>query len=312
MADMDEKRLADRLESAINGLGKHGILGIAPVMREAVEFIRARAALPDRPQAEGVRVKQLEWTLDHDGWWHAECAGFVREIRSHGRTEAEIDTLKKGAQGDFERHIRSGLSASAAPADIDHAADRSGAPAAGVTEAMVDGKALIAEAKQQLVIAYRGGSYKSKINMAMHRLTAAERALDAALSHRAQEADGGWRPIATAPKDGSKFDVWVPDAFGGHRMTDLSFNSKGQLRQHGLLTPAERPRWPTHWMPSRLSEAQIRWLKWVRDAGGVTDVTDHRTARPVHEQGLVTFCSHDNSYSITDAGRRLLEQEEGR
>lgn len=59
----------------------------------------------------------------------------------------------------------------------------------------------------------------------------------------------GWQPIETAPRDGVKFDAWVPDAFGGHRMVNLSFNRKGQLRQHGLITPAELPRWPTHWMP---------------------------------------------------------------
>jgi len=58
-----------------------------------------------------------------------------------------------------------------------------------------------------------------------------------------------WQPIETAPKDGTKFDAWVPDAFGGHRMTDLSFNARGQLRQNGLLTTADLPRWPTHWMP---------------------------------------------------------------
>ena len=58
-----------------------------------------------------------------------------------------------------------------------------------------------------------------------------------------------WMPIETAPNDGSKFDVWVPDAFGGHRMCNLSLNQRGKLRQHGLLTDADLPRWPTHWMP---------------------------------------------------------------
>lgn len=59
----------------------------------------------------------------------------------------------------------------------------------------------------------------------------------------------GWQPIETAPKDGSKFDAWVPDAFGGYRVTDLSFNDRRQLRRHGLLTAVDLPRWPTHWMP---------------------------------------------------------------
>lgn len=58
-----------------------------------------------------------------------------------------------------------------------------------------------------------------------------------------------WQPIETAPKDGTPFDAWVPDAFGGRRMCGLSFNAKGRLRQHGLLTDTELPRWPTHWMP---------------------------------------------------------------
>ncbi len=59
----------------------------------------------------------------------------------------------------------------------------------------------------------------------------------------------GWQPIETAPKDGTKFDAWVPDAFGGYRMAGLSFNTRGKLRQHGLLTEADLPRWPTHWRP---------------------------------------------------------------
>lgn len=59
----------------------------------------------------------------------------------------------------------------------------------------------------------------------------------------------GWQDIASAPKDGTKFDAWVPDAFGGHRMTGLSIGPRGDLRQHGSLTAADLPRWPTHWRP---------------------------------------------------------------
>src|ERR1044071_4755482 len=59
----------------------------------------------------------------------------------------------------------------------------------------------------------------------------------------------GWRTIETAPKDGTKFDAWAPSRFGGYRMADLSFGPRGKLRQHGELTAAELPRWPTHWMP---------------------------------------------------------------
>jgi hypothetical protein len=58
-----------------------------------------------------------------------------------------------------------------------------------------------------------------------------------------------WREIESAPRDGTTFDAWVPDSFGGRRMTSLSFDRRGQLRQDGLLTKAELPRWPTHWMP---------------------------------------------------------------
>ena len=58
-----------------------------------------------------------------------------------------------------------------------------------------------------------------------------------------------WQPIETAPKDGTKFDAWIPDNFGGHRMCDMSFNTRGKLRRYGLLSDDELPRWPTHWMP---------------------------------------------------------------
>lgn len=63
------------------------------------------------------------------------------------------------------------------------------------------------------------------------------------------EGQDGWRDIASAPKDGTKFDAWVPDAFGGHRMTGLSIGPRRTLRQHGILTGADLPRQPTHWMP---------------------------------------------------------------
>lgn len=73
--------------------------------------------------------------------------------------------------------------------------------------------------------------------------------IEALKSQPAPEDAQGWQDISTAPKDGTKFDAWVPDAFGGHRMTGLSFNSRGKLRHHGLLTEADLPRWPTHFRP---------------------------------------------------------------
>jgi ABC-type phosphonate transport system ATPase subunit len=67
-------------------------------------------------------------------------------------------------------------------------------------------------------------------------------------AERAEASAAKWRTMDSAPKDGTKFDVWIPDAFGGYRMTDMSFNQNGKLRHNGLLTEAELPRWPTHWM----------------------------------------------------------------
>lgn len=53
--ELDAAGLAERLQSAIDGLGKHGVLGIAPAMREAVEFIRAAALTVDHPEVVGAR-----------------------------------------------------------------------------------------------------------------------------------------------------------------------------------------------------------------------------------------------------------------
>jgi hypothetical protein len=79
----------------------------------------------------------------------------------------------------------------------------------------------------------------------------AARAILSLFSPLAQEVErlrgDGWQDIASAPKDGTKFDAWVPDAFGGHRMTSLSVGPRGNLRQNGSLTSADLPRWPTHW-----------------------------------------------------------------
>lgn len=57
----------------------------------------------------------------------------------------------------------------------------------------------------------------------------------------------GWQSIESAPRDGTTFDVWVPDEDGGYRVTDLYFSKRGLLLRGG--GPAELPRWPTHWMP---------------------------------------------------------------
>lgn len=60
---------------------------------------------------------------------------------------------------------------------------------------------------------------------------------------------------------------------------------------------------------SRLTPKQREWLQWVRDAGGVTDVTDRSIARRVQAKGFVQFCRHDDSYFITPEGRRALEEK---
>lgn len=58
----------------------------------------------------------------------------------------------------------------------------------------------------------------------------------------------GWQDIASAPRDGTRFDVWVPSESGGYRVTDLWFGHSGKL-YGGDPWPADLPRWPTHWMP---------------------------------------------------------------
>ena len=56
----------------------------------------------------------------------------------------------------------------------------------------------------------------------------------------------GWRPIETAPKDGTPFDVWIPSDHGGYRVPDLRFNA-GKLCR-GYVPCGDLSRWPTHWM----------------------------------------------------------------
>lgn len=62
----------------------------------------------------------------------------------------------------------------------------------------------------------------------------------------------GWQPIATAPRDGSVFDVWIPsfaEPGKGYRVADLQMCPDGRLYRHSRLNLAELARWPTHWMP---------------------------------------------------------------
>lgn len=63
-----------------------------------------------------------------------------------------------------------------------------------------------------------------------------------------QSPKSGWQPIETAPRDGTRFDVWIPSERGGWRATDLHFNERGAIcRASGII--ADIPRWPTHWQP---------------------------------------------------------------
>lgn len=57
----------------------------------------------------------------------------------------------------------------------------------------------------------------------------------------------GWQSFATAPRDGSLFDVWVPSDHSGWRVVNLCFR-KGKLYREGQTAPISLPRWPSHWM----------------------------------------------------------------
>jgi hypothetical protein len=59
----------------------------------------------------------------------------------------------------------------------------------------------------------------------------------------------GWQPITSAPRDGTKFDVWIKDDLGGWREVNLSLGPNGKLYREGRIAPIDLPRWPTHWMP---------------------------------------------------------------
>lgn len=61
----------------------------------------------------------------------------------------------------------------------------------------------------------------------------------------------GWQPIGTAPKDGSKIDLWVVFPNGGQRWPDSFWNTVAGNWQHGHYTLAQYLDKPfaTHWMP---------------------------------------------------------------
>jgi hypothetical protein len=55
----------------------------------------------------------------------------------------------------------------------------------------------------------------------------------------------GWQDIASAPRDGTRIDIWLPADGGGFRLADVYFDHKGRIIHRGLV--GDLPRWPTHW-----------------------------------------------------------------
>lgn len=60
-------------------------------------------------------------------------------------------------------------------------------------------------------------------------------------------ADLTWKPIDSAPRDGTRFDVWVQPDRRGYRVTDCWFREDGMLMHSGGVA-YKRPTWPTHYM----------------------------------------------------------------
>jgi hypothetical protein len=69
--------------------------------------------------------------------------------------------------------------------------------------------------------------------------------------------ESGWRPIETAPRDGSCVDVWVPEAGQGYRVADARWQQPiSRWTTHVELgiwgwyaLDGKRLTGPTHWRP---------------------------------------------------------------
>lgn len=64
----------------------------------------------------------------------------------------------------------------------------------------------------------------------------------------------GWQPINTAPKDGTKVDLWVKSKwYGYHRVPDCSWDNHYQtfifFTENGFFSVEEEYGVPTHWRP---------------------------------------------------------------
>lgn len=78
---------------------------------------------------------------------------------------------------------------------------------------------------------------------------------DAIKALRSLPTDDGWQPIATAPRDGTRIDIWDPDC-GGIRVADAYWS--GGQKSGGWHAPNQdydgmdglyAKDGPTHWRP---------------------------------------------------------------
>lgn len=80
-------------------------------------------------------------------------------------------------------------------------------------------------------------------------------------------AEREWQDISTAPKDGTKLDLWVVfQETGARRVPDAHWNDKlggWQLGQHNALDYMTPPA-ITHWMPLPAAATAIRQLLEVK------------------------------------------------
>jgi hypothetical protein len=187
------------------------------------EFNDLLAALPDRPQAEGVTRRPEDGDEPSAGGrpLHLHLAHIARRLLARppelrGPFKIDEESLRKVAG--------LGPRVSDAPADIDHAPDHGGAPAAGVNIAVAWHEARARhtpdafeqefhEKSAAAIRALANGALMDEAGIkALEAAPAAgvteamvrhfDAGWRAAISHRAQEADGGWPDVAADLKRG--------------------------------------------------------------------------------------------------------------